>query len=159
MPSPLHNTLAGGIGHEISIQLGVFRNSPEPKTAELGRSISPTDDVDIEFHVAAKRFDRRNPDKTYTYTGCNFPGLVIEVAWSQRQLDLAGLAEEYIQRSEGSIRTVVGVNVEYRVEAPATFSVWHAQVDKSNGEEILKVIETVENRVKYPLIASDITVP
>jgi hypothetical protein len=76
---------------EISIQLGVFRNSPEPKTAELGRSISPTDDVDIEFHVAAKRFDRRNPDKTY-----NFLGLAIEVAWSQRQLDLAGLAEEYI---------------------------------------------------------------
>ena len=103
MPSPLHNTLAGGIGHEISIQLGVFRNSPEPKTAELGRSISPTDDVDIEFHVGAKRFDRRNPDKTYTYAGCNFPGLVIEVAWSQRQLDLAGLAEEYIRRSEGSI--------------------------------------------------------
>jgi hypothetical protein len=134
MPSPLHNSLAGGIGHEISIQLGVFRNSPKPKTAELGRSISPTDDVNIEFHVAAKRFDRRNPDKTYTYTSCNFPGLVIEVAWPQRQLDLAGLAEEYIQRSEGSIRTVVGVNVEYQVEAPATFSVWHAQVDKSNGE-------------------------
>jgi hypothetical protein len=101
MPSPLHNTLARGIGHEISIQLGVFRNSPKPKTAKLGRSISPTDDVDIEFHVAAKRFDQRNPEKTYTFTSCNFPGLVIEVAWSQRQLDLAGLAEEYIQRSKG----------------------------------------------------------
>ena len=83
---------------------------------------------------------------------------MIEVAWSQRQLDLAGLAEEYIQQSEGSIRTVVGVNVEYRVEAPTTFSVWHAQVEKSNGEKILKVIETIENRAKYPLIASDITV-
>jgi hypothetical protein len=60
---------------EISIQLSIFKNSPKPKTAELSRSISLTDDVDIEFHVAAKRFDRRNLDKTY-----NFLGLVIEVA-------------------------------------------------------------------------------
>ncbi|KAF2174425.1 hypothetical protein K469DRAFT_690362 [Zopfia rhizophila CBS 207.26] len=91
------------------------------------------------------------------------PGLVIEVAWSQRKLDLKELANVYIRRSRGLIRTVFGVNLNdiYAAmmrqhqqgikatlgKAAATFSVWRAEVDKSNGSKGATAIPSVLDEV------------
>jgi hypothetical protein len=70
------------------------------------------------------------------------------------------LADQYIQRSKGEIRTVVGVNLNdiYRAkrkkgaktasaEAPATFSVWRAELDNSNGQTRVFAKNSVRDQV------------
>jgi hypothetical protein len=71
----------------------------------------------------------------------------------------------YIQRSKGEIRTVVGVNLNdiYRkkrrkgaktasADAPATFSIWRAEFDNSNGQTRVSVKNSVRDQVHFPLI-------
>jgi hypothetical protein len=99
---------------------------------------------------------RKDPDLSYKFLqeGCKFPGLVIEVAWSQRKLDLERLAKRYIEGSNGDIRTVVGVNLNdiYHARrnegtATATFSVWRAELDSSGKAKINKNV--VEDQVCF----------
>src|SRR5436305_1555169 len=59
----------------------------------------------------------------------------LQVAWSQRPLDLPKLAKRYIQGTRGQIRTVIGVNLEYQCTAggPASFLVWRAGQPNQGG--------------------------
>ena len=74
------------------------------------------------------------------HEGCDnyVPTLVVEVAWSQRPLDLAKLAKEYIQ--SGEVRTVVGIDVSHqrtREVAPGTsarFLIWRAGLLNQRGK-------------------------
>ena len=166
MSSFLHDTLAEEIGGDIIVWLRGIRNRvncSDERTIAAVKGIGSAGTSTITFPVATGSPDKKGPDKSFQHRQCEFPGLVIEVAWSQRKLDLPWLADSYIQRSKGEIRTVVGVNLNdiYRVkrrkgaktasaEAPATFSVWRAELDNSNGQTRVSVKNSVRDQVHFP---------
>jgi hypothetical protein len=165
MPSFLHDTLAEGIGLDIGFWLENRVNYSDERTVAAAKGIIPAGTSIIDFPVAPGFPDKKGPDKSFQHQQCEFPGLVIEVAWSQRKLDLPWLADQYIQRSKGEIRTVVGVNLNdiYRekrrkgaktasADAPATFSIWRAEFDNSNGQTRVSVKNSVRDQVHFPLI-------
>ncbi|KAI0539510.1 hypothetical protein GGR58DRAFT_524573 [Xylaria digitata] len=88
-----------------------------------------------------------------------FPGLVIGVAWSQRNLDLPQLAEDYIIGSGGEIGTVIGIKIrdiydESKGEelgnrltnAAVTFTVWKARYTDQSSSTGVAVIPAVEDK-------------
>ncbi|KAI1292970.1 hypothetical protein F5Y03DRAFT_374947 [Xylaria venustula] len=58
-------------------------------------------------------------DCSYMYTGTTQPALVVEIAWSQTTKKLRKRAIEFIQESEGDIRTVIGLDFS------GTHSTWN----------------------------------
>jgi hypothetical protein len=168
MPSFLHDTLAEEIGLDIGFWLRGIQNRvncSDERTVAAVKGIVPAGTSTIDFPVATGSPDKKGPDKSFQHRQCEFPGLVIEVAWSQRKLDLPWLADRYIQRSEGEIRTVIGMNLNdvYRAkrrkgaktasaDAPATFSVWRAELDNSNSQTRVSVKNSVRDQVHFPLV-------
>lgn len=148
MPGPLHEFVAGRIHDIIVEQRLLFKQRSGTSTALLARSIETQESTDVEFPTRfSEKTNKKSPDKSYGHQDCLYPALVIEIAWSQRRLDLPVLAKRYIQRSKGGIRTVVGVKIEYQhtTGAKAHFLVWYA--GRPNKRGVIEVnspnIETV----------------
>jgi hypothetical protein len=57
---------------------------------------------------------KHDPDTSFRYRGTRYPRVVIEVSYSQKRKDLPHLADEDILRSNGNIRVVIGLDVEYK---------------------------------------------
>ena len=53
-----------------------------------------------------------------------YPGIVIEVLYTQKRKDLAIIAKDYILGSNGDICVVIGLDVEYYSSKKATLLVW-----------------------------------
>jgi hypothetical protein len=70
------------------------------------------------------KYSTHEPDRTFIHTDAQWPGVVIEVVFSQKEKDLRDLAEKYILGSDGNICVVIGLNIEYRNSTQATVSVW-----------------------------------
>jgi hypothetical protein len=66
---------------------------------------------------------RHEPDIRFQYKDAAWPSVVIEVAHSQTKKSLVGLAVNYILRSYGGIRVVVGVDLDYKKSKEASISV------------------------------------
>jgi len=102
-------------GHgDILGQLGGLKSSPDAMTAKLAGEIGSFGSATLKFRVADQKYDKHEADVSFRRKGSKFPGLVIEIAWSQRRLDLSQLAREYIRKSNALVRTVVGIDVGYR---------------------------------------------
>ncbi|MCJ1387778.1 hypothetical protein MMC18_000621 [Xylographa bjoerkii] len=67
---------------------------------------------------------RHDPDKEFGYEGAQYPGVVIEIAYSQRKKNLSKLADHYIVESCGQINIVVGIELDYKGSKSATVSLW-----------------------------------
>jgi len=82
-----------------------------------------------------------------SHISTQYPGVVIPVSYSQKRQDLKGLADDYILGSNGNIRAVVGVDVDYR-DKRAILSIWWPRIQVNNsGEEELVVHQTLSNQV------------
>jgi hypothetical protein len=144
MPSPLHEYLAANIVRNISRQLDSIANGTGP-AAQFAQGISPTGSFTITFDDP--QYGKHEPDASFTHIDAGYPGVVIEVSYSQKRKDLPRLADDYILGSGGSIRAVVGVDIEYRGKM-ATLSIWRPQVEVNDAdEEELVAHSTLSNQV------------
>lgn len=77
--------------------------------------------------------------------------MVLEVSYSQDGKDLKKLALDYILRSNGDIKVVLGVDINYGDKS--TVSVWRPHYVKEEGEELelLEVRQDVSYQVCYVL--------
>jgi hypothetical protein len=147
MVSPFHEQMVADVIDSISAQLEKFRYDPRVRTVDLAARIRRAGSSDISLPDGSK--NTKQPDCRYNHINCGvncsvYPGLILEVSYSQRQKDLEGLAREYIQKSGGAIRTVVGIKIDYL--APKTtssglsgagsgkFSVWRAGEPDARGK-------------------------
>jgi len=99
------------------------------RTAQLAESIQEQESTTVTLlNDSSEKSSERSPDKSYGHKDCQYPGLIIEVAYAQRKLKLVDKAEKYIRQTKGEIRTVIGVKIEYGKTAGgrASFLVWHA---------------------------------
>lgn len=100
----------------------------------------------------------RSPDGTFFHDSTpEWPGVVLEVSYSQRDHKLDRIAESYIVDSFGGIRCVVGLELPYGrdprvkscnmgIDCTAAVSIWRPKVDKDEaGEETLTCACEVEH--------------
>ncbi|OQU96337.1 hypothetical protein CLAIMM_02435 [Cladophialophora immunda] len=97
--------------------------------------------VDLESATISYRTEngervQRDPDAQFGLEGRSKPTLIIEVAWSQSKKDLERMALEYIKCTQGEIRAVVGLDVDYAQWKSARLTVWRAVV---NDKELVGV--------------------
>ncbi|KAA6408690.1 MAG: hypothetical protein FRX48_07772 [Lasallia pustulata] len=144
MLTPIHKLLLTQVVREITRQL---------QTIALGDSPSPRFAQDIEYGASATidsskaGYGRHDPDGQFQHFDTNLPGVVVEVAYSQKKRDLWRLADDYILGLDGSIPLVVGLNIEYRAKH-ATLSIWRPRVWITDaGMEELSVEQTVIDHV------------
>ncbi len=119
MPTTIHESFGDSIGSEINRQLHMIRNGNNP-AAILARKIWCIGSASIFLEDGA----RRDPDKEFTYEGTTCPGLVIEIAYSQRKKDLPRLADRYIVESSGQTQMVIGIQLDYRGSKSGMVKVW-----------------------------------
>ncbi|KAI9826622.1 MAG: hypothetical protein M1832_006218 [Thelocarpon impressellum] len=90
------------------------------------------------------KYDPHAPDGVFKHRFAKWPGVVIEVSFSQKRKDLANLAEDYILGSDGNINAVIGLDIDYSGSKRAVLSVWRPRyVEHSDGQEVLMSVQTI----------------
>ncbi|OAL38373.1 hypothetical protein AYO20_02432 [Fonsecaea nubica] len=84
--------------------------------------------------------NRHDPDIALGHPSARYPGVIIEVAGSEKGKALEQLANEYLCHSGGQIRVMVGIMTEFADEKgnkskKATFSVWKPQSTTQDGKQ------------------------
>jgi Uma2 family endonuclease len=98
MPSKLHDYVAEQMNDIIREQLKDFKGLLGTRTAQIAKNLYGIGSADIKFPSRIRgKENKKSPDKSYGHRPCKgYPALVIEVAWSQRPLDLPKLAKRYM---------------------------------------------------------------
>ncbi|OAL30152.1 hypothetical protein AYO20_08868 [Fonsecaea nubica] len=118
-----------------------------PSLDGFGGNVLNTASAKLALTVEGSTFEKC-PDGSLLYLGARFPGVVMEVAHSQRAEDLPRLAEDYILGSGGRVRCVVGFKLPYPAGNEATLSVWIPKLtDLSDGRKSLDVEQLVKEEV------------
>lgn len=145
MPTTIHESFGGSIAYEINKQLDTIRNGNGP-AAKLARLIGCIESASMFLEDGA----RRDPDKQFAYLGTKYPGLVIEIAYSQTEKNLLRLADHYIVQSSGRIKMVIGIELDYKGTKSAKLMIWcptygeDAQGTYIESKEVLSEVCTLE---------------
>lgn len=95
-----------------------------------------------------------NPDIRFGHPDFFYPGVVIEIAYSQSRKDLDSLAERYIVQSGGAIKVVIGLELEYRKGRKAVLSIWRPKHEEEGGKPHVTARKTISevSEVKKPTL-------
>ncbi len=149
MPTSTHDILTELIVQEIGSQLkSVARGDTDiAAVLDLVRSES-TSDVYLYGHEAIdERYPKHSPDASFAHAKSQYPSVVIETSYSQRQKDLTRLADEYISGSDGNIAMVLRLDIEYGVESKkASLSIWRPRLVPDPEKEEAVLLETFSVR-------------
>lgn len=112
MPSAFHEGMAGKFSDEIVEWLVLIRigtlclvDSTKEGTKRIAKKISSSLAKRVKYRKPHD--DRMEPDLSFTYEDCGIADLVVEVAWSQRNLKLPYRAARYIEGKNGGIHRVL----------------------------------------------------
>jgi hypothetical protein len=148
MPSVLHESVSSEVIAEILHQLKSIA-SYEDASAKFAQNIMPSGSGEVKFPDPV--YGKHDPDASFRYRGTRYPGVVIEISYSKKRRDLSRLADDYILGSDGNIRVVIGLDVEYKCKM-ATLSVWRPRFSiNEDGDEELEAEQTVVNQVCFYL--------
>ena len=107
---------------------------------DLVRSES-TSDVYLYRHEAIdERYSKHSLDASFAHAKSQYPSVVIETSYSQRQKDLTRLTDEYVSGSDGNIAMVLGLDIEYGVGSKkASLFIWRPRLvpDPEKEEDVL----------------------
>ncbi|KAH1396915.1 hypothetical protein KXX51_008078, partial [Aspergillus fumigatus] len=84
------------------------------------------------------------PDASFGHPKAQYPGVVIEICYSQKRRDVALLADDYILNTDGSIKVVVCVDIDYKQSQRATLSVWRPEYVTVEGKEYFQTTADVD---------------
>jgi hypothetical protein len=162
MPTPVHDFFTASVADVISKQLEVISHRGD-SSAEFAAQIAnggcariflKEDNPDRDGQ-GTRVVHRREPDAQFQHRDAEYPGVVLEVSYSQDGKDLKKLAWDYIQYSNGDIKVVIGIDIKYGNTKEATVSVWRPRYIREDGEEIeiLEAEETIVSQVCHSLHA------
>lgn len=125
MPTTIHDSFASSVNTVVIEKLRTLTgvNTATMKFAQDIRPLLSSDIfIDNPRQPAGRDDDvdketQKTPDLQYTHINSKHPGLVVEVAYSQEGKKLKKLAADYIRRSRGRIRSVVGFNINTHKES------------------------------------------
>lgn len=149
MPTGIHERFIDAVEDDIRSQLKKIRNG-SGKKAEFAQKVHPGRSTEIRFNTdALSSKSKYEPDASFGHEEAQYPGVIIEVAYSQKKTCLDRLADNYILDSDASIQVVVCIHIEYNNKETnkATISIWRPQLlDTPDGPE-LRAVEVVADEV------------
>ncbi|KAI4122664.1 MAG: hypothetical protein LQ338_005680 [Usnochroma carphineum] len=162
---PVHECFAAQLLTRITCQLAKnidqLRNDGEdPKIIKELEAITPMGASRVDLIVPLK-FEQIWPDASWQpQLGSEHPSILLKVAFSDRESHLGEMASRIFQGTDGGVRWIVGVEVQYPVqqlESPkAWFWLWKAGISAHGGYEK----ETVINQQQFmPDNAGGATLP
>ncbi|KAK4981164.1 hypothetical protein LTR66_001493 [Elasticomyces elasticus] len=149
MPTAVHELFVAGVEDAILSQLKAIRDG-SGNGAEFARRVQPARSTVIYLPVEGSLGNARSkhePDASFWHSNAQYPGVVIEVAYSQMRKNLSRLAEGYLLDSDASIQVVIGLDVEYgnTNSRKATLSTWRTQIFHTGDGDELGVVQPIEN--------------
>ncbi|KAL2060401.1 hypothetical protein VTL71DRAFT_9431 [Oculimacula yallundae] len=143
MPSIVHEHFIAQIVEEIQNQLKAITGT----SAEFAKDISTG--ASSRVKSADPEYGTHDPDAQFQHSRAQYPGVVIEVSYSQKRRDLPHLADDYILGSDSNIQVVIGLDIEYEGDKAkmATFSRWEDDIELEDGENVLVAKQTIDNQV------------
>ncbi|RFU27241.1 hypothetical protein B7463_g9092, partial [Scytalidium lignicola] len=145
MPTSMQESIIKSVIDELQRQLKVISQGEGP-SAEFAKEVESDGSATIDFDEP--QYGSHNPDGQFRHSQANYPGVVLEVADSQKGKELASLADEYILGSDGDIRAVIGINLDYKEIGKATLSVWEPQIVPNHiGEDELVAVQVVADQI------------
>ncbi|KAA8627250.1 Z1 domain containing protein [Pyrenophora tritici-repentis] len=146
MPTETHELFIDAVEDDIRSQLKKIRNG-SGKQAEFAQKVRPARSTEIRFDTSAlSSKSKYEPDASFKHKDAQYPGVIIEVAYSQKKKRLVRLAENYLLDSDANVRVVVGLDIAYGKESrKATLSLWRPQLfDTPDGPELRAVDMVVD---------------
>lgn len=132
MPTQLHEWIISTIVGEVSRQLQVL-GTRHDASAAFARAIVARGSPTLDFTEAG--YGRHDPDAQFRHLDAQYPGVVMEVSYSQKQKDMPYIAEDYILGSDGDIRRVICLDIGYSHSEKATLSAWEPRVVTNEAGE------------------------
>jgi len=112
----IHELFIARIEDNILSQLKTIREGLGDAAA-FARKVQPARSTEIFFPVENAPFSKQSkyePDASFWHEDAKYPGVIIEVAYSQKRKRLYRLAENYLPDSEASVQIVlVSILVQY----------------------------------------------
>jgi hypothetical protein len=79
----------------------------------------------------------------FTHCDAHWPGVIFEVSYSQKTKAMPHLSDDYILETNGSIRVVVGLNIDCKTKK-GTMLVWRPYyVQNEQGQLELEATQTL----------------
>lgn len=155
MPTAVHEGFIARIEDAIFSQLKSIREG-SGNAAAFARKVHPARSTEIYFPIetnTSTKKSKHEPDASFWHDDAQYPGVIIEVAYSQKRKKLGRLAEDYLLDSDASVQVVVGLDIEYgrKDSRKATLSVWRTRIFHTIHGDELRVVEEVEDQVCYSL--------
>ncbi|KAE8350060.1 hypothetical protein BDV28DRAFT_151306 [Aspergillus coremiiformis] len=148
--TPFHEIFCASVVGEISRQLDIIRNSNcyeagfakeiWPFASSRVRLPETTDDGNVEYIT-------RDPDASFGHYKAHFPGVIIEICYSHKRRNIRDLADDYILCTDGSIKAVACLDIEYGDSKQATISIWRPAYRVRNGVEVFEASPEVNEEI------------
>ena len=152
MPTGVHELFIDGVEDAIRCQLKTIRGG-SGNAARFARKVRPTRSTAIYFPVensSSNAKSKHEPDASFWHKDAQYPGVIVEVSFSQKREALERLAETYLLDSDASVRAVVGLDIGYdrNETSEAILSVWRTQIFHTADGDELRVVKVVADEVR-----------
>ncbi|KAG8411232.1 hypothetical protein J3459_016284 [Metarhizium acridum] len=137
IPSPVHDFFANILADDVQDRLNDIAKEGGEAGAFASRIKSGGSSTILLLEGDSEFFKniRREPDAQFRHPRAYYPGVVVEVSYSQEGKSLRKLAQDYILYSNGDIKAVIGVNINYKGKQ-CTVSVWRPEYTRSEDGNI-----------------------
>ena len=148
MPARIYEEIAASIISDIVLQLHLISNGGGSASI-FAKSVSSSGSTTIKSNDP--EISRHDPDGSFIHEKAYSPGAILKVSYSQKRKDLLRLAEDYIYGSDGNIRVVIGIDINYK-DKSAVLLMWQSQIQTNEaGEEELVAHQVLSQVCSHPL--------
>ncbi|CAG8015642.1 unnamed protein product [Penicillium salamii] len=148
MPSPVHDTFCARIVDEVLQQLRHFQRDNRLLVAEFVKQIEhfATSRILIPEDVqdGKQTYSRREPDASFGHRQALYPGVIVEICYSQKSKRISHLADDYILNTAGSVNVVIALDIDYQGSKRATMTVWRPEYTTLDGVEEFRATAVIE---------------
>jgi len=148
MPSQLHDVFIARVVEEIQTRLHAFTDI-QTQSGAFVRKVKHNGSgrLDLSSGENGETTIRRQPDASFKHSDAHWPGVILEVSYTQKTKAMSYLADDYILETNGSIRVVVGLDIDYKTKRGAV-SIWRpAYVTNQQGELELEAAQVLYDQV------------
>jgi len=151
MPTQLHEVFIERVVEEIKTRLRAIADS-ETQSSSFAQKIKHNGSGRLIFQTAENGDNqstiKREPDAEFKHEEAHWPGVIIEVSYSQKTKAISHLADNYILESDANIRVVVGLDLDYKTKK-ATVSMWRPEYVTNQQDKVeLVAAQTVDHQVR-----------
>ncbi|KAF2004129.1 hypothetical protein P154DRAFT_519687 [Amniculicola lignicola CBS 123094] len=149
MPTAIHELFVARVEDAIFSQLKSIREGAGAAAA-FAQKVEPARSTEIYLladDALPGTKSKYEPDASFWHSDAEYPGVIFEIAYSQKKKKLGRLAEDYLLDSDANVQAVVGFDIEYgkKGSRKATLSVWRTHVfNTTSGNELRVVQEAVD---------------